>query len=315
MRKLENILVVLDAQQEKQPALTRAAFLSEATGASLHLFMCAYDAAIGIATFLSGGQKENFIKILVDGSEVLVSRLAQSYIDQGINVTYEVVWDRHPVEAIIAQCDKSDFDLVMKHARHHTRADAMFNHIDWNLMRYSPYPVMLVKDGQWDEVGQVLAAVDAAPETELHKKLNEAVLDRASFLANALNFELHLVTAYPAPPVFAPVSVAVQQQVNYRSKMRGMVEEHLATLADQYGVIEERVHAVEGPVDWVVAQVSADLVAEFVVLGNVSRQGITGLSLGSTAESTLDALNTNVLMVRVTEDKTRPLKMALDTTH
>ena len=74
-------------------------------------------------------------------------------------------------------------------------------------------------------------------------------------------------------------------------------------------------HCIEGPVDWVVARVSVDLVAEFVVLGNVSRQGIAGLSLGSTAESNLDALNTNVLMVRVTEDKVRPLKMALDTTR
>ena len=77
MKKLENILVILDSQEEEQPALTRAAYLAEATGASLHLFMCAYDTAVGIATFLSRGQKKTFVRTLMDGSEVKVNRLAR----------------------------------------------------------------------------------------------------------------------------------------------------------------------------------------------------------------------------------------------
>ena len=188
MKKLENILVILDSQEEEQPALTRAAYLAEATGASLHLFMCAYDTAVGIATFLSRGQKKTFVRTLMDGSEVKVNRLAEEYLAKGINITHEVIWDKHPVEAILSQCENQDYDLLMKRARHTTRADAMFNHMDWKLMRYSPCPVMLVKDGQWDEVGQVLAAVDTVPETELHEQLNKAVLDRASFLADVLEF-------------------------------------------------------------------------------------------------------------------------------
>ncbi len=301
MRKLDNILVVLDPHEEDQPALVRAAYLAETTGASLHLFMCAYDTAVGIATFLTGGQKKSFVQTVINGSEVMVERLAEDYLQKGLSISHEVVWERHPVEAILAQCDKHDFDLVMKRARHHTRADNMFNHMDWNLMRYCPCPVMLVKDGLWDEVGQVLAAVDAAPETELHERLNETVLDRSKFLADVLDFELHLVSAYPAPPVFVPVSTAVQTNVNYRSKMSQMVEQNLAAMADKYGVVMERVHAIEGPVDWVIPHVAEELVAEFVVMGNVSREGKAGLSIGSTAESTLDSINTNVMMVKVKE--------------
>jgi len=62
---------------------------------------------------------------------------------------------------------------------------------------------------------------------------------------------------------------------------------------------QTRADAMFKPVDWVVPKIADDLVAEFVVLGNVSRQGKAGLTIGSTAESTLDALHTNVLMVRV----------------
>ncbi len=301
MQKLDNILVVLTPQQEEQPALTRAAYLAEASGASLHLFLCAYDTAIGIATFLTGGQRDTFIQTVVDGSRVMVERLAAPYIEEGISITFDVVWDRHAVEAILQQCEKNEYDLLMKHAQHHGHAEAMFNHMDWNLLRYSPCPVLLVKDGQWDEVGQVLAAVDAAPETELHKRLNKSILDLASFLARVLDFELHMVSAYPAPPVFAPVSVAVATQVSYRSKMRTMVEEHLAELADEYGIIEERVHAIEGPTDWAISTVSSELVVEFVVMGNASRPGKAGLNIGTSAETTLDALETNVLMVKASD--------------
>ena len=301
MRKLDHILVVLDPQEEEQPALERAIYLAERAGARLHLFMCAYDVAVGIASFLTGGQKHNLERTLIQGNEVLVERLAEKARALGIDVTAEVLWERHPVEAILRKCREMEFDLIMKRARHQNRTDAMFNHLDLNLMRYAPAAVMLVKDGQWDDVGQVLAAVDAAPEDPLHEQLNRSVLEHAGLLSELLDFELHLVSAYPAPPVYAPVSVAVQSQVNYRVKMRTMVEQHLMELGGRYAIPAERIHAIEGPVDWVVPHVSEELVAEFVVMGNVSREGLTGISLGSTAESTLDTLNTNVLMVRLSE--------------
>ncbi len=297
MRKLEKILVVLEPQQDEQPALNRAVYLAQATGASLHLFLCAYDTAIGIASFLSGGQKQNFIRIMLDGSQVQLDRLVADVEGKGIDVTCEAVWTRHPADAIL-KLASDGFDLMMKQATRRLRAEAMFHQLEWSLMRYGPCPVMLVKDGQWDDVGQVLAAVDAAPESELHQALNQSILERAGFLARALDFELHLVSAYPAPPVFAPVSTAAVQVGNYRSKMSQMVTANLAKMGEQHGVPVERQHAVEGPVDWVISKVSQELVAEFVVMGNVFREGMSGISVGSSAESILDRLKTNVLVVR-----------------
>ena len=300
MREIKNILVVLEPRQEDQPALSRAVYIAEATGASIHIFMCAYDTAIGIASFLSGGQKNTFIQTITDGSQVMIDRLAEPISAKGIAVTTEIAWDRHPSDAILKASKNGSYDLLMKFAQHQSRANAMFNHLDWNLMRYSPCPVMLVKTGQWDDVGQVLAAVHAAPD-EIHKTLNRAILDRASYLAKKLDFELHLVSAYPAPPVFVPVSKVTDVLSSYRTKMTAMVQTNLNKLGEQYGVQEEHQHAVEGPVEWAIPKVSEDLVAEFVVMGNVSRESLAGLSLGSTAETILDQLHTNVLMVRVSE--------------
>ncbi len=301
MRAINRICVVLEPQQDEQPALDRAVYIARATNASLHLFLCAYDRAIGIASFLSGNQKSVFIKTMVDGSEVLLERKRASLLELGLEVTTEVVWNRHPTDAILKAAVDCQCDLLMKYARSHSRAEIMFNHIDWNLMRYSACPVMLVKTGQWDEVGQVLASIDAAPETDLHRQLNHTILATASYLASQLAFELHLVCAYPPPPVFVPVSRASTALVSYRSRMSQMVNQNLRALGLEYGVQEEHLHAIEGPVDWVIPKVSEDLVAEFVVMGNVSRESMSGKSIGSTAESILDQLNTNVLMVRINE--------------
>jgi len=83
--------------------------------------------------------------------------------------------------------------------------------------------------------------------------------------------------------------------------MTAMVKKNLKVLGEQYGVLEQHQHAIEGPVEWVIPKVSEELVAEFVVMGNVSRESLAGLSIGSTAETILDQLHTNVLMVRVNE--------------
>ncbi len=95
MQNLKNIFVVLESGQQEQPALERAAYIAEATGAALHLFLCAYDRAVGIATFLSGSQRSTFVQTIMDGSRVMVDRLAVPLIEKEIQVTKEIVWSRH----------------------------------------------------------------------------------------------------------------------------------------------------------------------------------------------------------------------------
>lgn len=295
----KKIFVVMEPQQQDQPALARAAYLAKATGASLHLFLCAYDTAIGIATFISLSQKENIIRTVVDGNRVMVERLKAPIEKDGIDITYEVVWDRHPAAAIINALNRTDCDLIMKLAKGHSHVpEVLFTHVDWNILRYSHCPALLVKTGQWDDVGQVLAAVNAAPEDEPHQRLNTMILDASAELARVLDFELHIVSAYPAPPVFVPIGVGVAAPINYRKKMSQMVITNVGKLAAAYGVPEAHVHATEGPVDWVIPMVSKSIVAEFVVMGTLARERAVGMTMGNTAENILDELNCDVLVVK-----------------
>jgi len=295
------IFVVLEPQQQEQLAFNRAVYLAKATGASLHLFVCAYDIAIGIATFLSGAQRENIIRTVIDGNKVMVETLARKLKSDDIEVTTEVIWRRQASESIITALKDSGCDLLIKKAKLHSRVqEVIFSHIDWNILRFATCPVLLVKNGQWDEIGQVLAAVNAAPEDAVHTELNNKILEAARYLASKLDFELHLVSAYPAPPIYLPMSSDGKNPVNYRKKMSKMVADNTGKFARQFSVEDEHVHLVEGPVDWVIPTVSRDIVAEFVVMGTVARQRMGGMALGNTAEHILDELNCDVLVLKST---------------
>jgi len=300
MKLFKKIFVVLEPQHQSQPALKRAAFLAQETGASLHLFVCAYETAIGIATFISGPHRKNIIRTVVDGNTMMVDRLATPLREEGMEITSEVVWNRRPSEAIVKALHKTDCDILIKRANIHNRVpEVIFSHVDWNILRYARCPVLLVKSGQWDDIGQVLAAVNAAPEDRIHEKLNTLILDSAKNLAQQLDFEMHLVSAYPAPPVFVPIASGARHPSNYREKMSKMVQTNIGKLAAGYDVNKEHIHLVEGPVDWVIPKVSREIVAEFVVLGTVARHGVGGIALGNTAEQILDKLNCDVMVVKI----------------
>jgi universal stress protein E len=296
---LRNIFVILDQQKEEQPALDRARLLARTTGASLHLFICAYDLAVGIATFFSRSEKGRFIRTIVDGNKALVERLTQGFEAEGIALTTEVVWDRRPAEAMMKSINGSKADLVVKRARSQNQVkEAIFSHVDRHILRCSPCPVLLVKSREPKESRLLLAAVNSAPEDSAHEKLNELILRTSRHLADSLGFEMHLVSAYPAPPAHFPPSLEGETPANYRKKMSQMVNKNVGSFAKEYAVTSEHVHCIEGPVDWAIPMVSDKISADFVVIVTVARQRVDGLALGNTAEHILDELDCDVLVLK-----------------
>ena len=83
--------------------------------------------------------------------------------------------------------------------------------------------------------------------------------------------------------------------------MLHMVKTNIGKLADKYLVNSDHIHLVEGPVEWVIPKVSREIVAEFVVLGTVAREGVGGIALGNTAEHILDKLNCDVMVVKIAD--------------
>ena len=146
MKKLQRILVAIkNPAARQQPALRKAAQLALALNARLELFH-AISGPVYLEAFAAQGltlqqtQKQQL--------ERLTARLekhADGLRAAGLRVDVKCEWDYPAFEAVIRRALRSRAGLIVaeRHARRHVLPWLLrFN--DWELLRRSPLPVLLV---------------------------------------------------------------------------------------------------------------------------------------------------------------------------
>ncbi|MBT8206942.1 MAG: universal stress protein, partial [Acidimicrobiia bacterium] len=90
------------------------------------------------------------------------------------------------------------------------------------------------------------------------------------------------------------------------SEARLMAEDGTAKLLAEVGLGTDEVtaHVVEGRPVTAIGQIAGSIDAGVVVMGTLSRTGVSGLIMGNTAESTLGNLRASVMAVKPEDFKT-----------
>ena len=165
---------------------------------------------------------------------------------------------------------------------------------DWKLLRYSPVPVLIVKSSQiWSQDGTILAAVDVGNSGSEHKALHASLIRNALAAAEITGARVHVFSAYPAPMLSAAdptFQLRETIEARYRTECQKFVEE--------FGLDPANMHLKEGPADVLIPRMANALGAVLTVVGTVARTGLSGALIGNTAEVVLDALETDVLVVK-----------------
>ena len=210
-------------------------------------------------------------------------------------------WDYPAFEAVVRRALRSKSDLIVaeRHAKRHL-APWLLRFNDWELLRRSPVPVLLVKSGRRWERPAVLAAVDPTHSYAKPAKLDAAIIDAASSVATALGGKLHAVHA------FVPAVIDVRRldlddpnlSAHIESRAAKQATAALERAVGAAGVPPARRHLVgRHPAD-AIPQVARSTRAGIVVMGALSRSGLKRLVVGDTAERILDALACDVLVVK-----------------
>src|SRR5690242_16653673 len=181
MRAVRKILVgVRDPQAKQLPAVDKAAQLAEAFGAQIELFH-----ALTLPTFLGldAFGSQYLPQIERDQEARLKSRLevvAQPLRKRGIRVTTHAGWDLPTGEAIVRRAARVDADLIIAECHAGTHRGAWILRLpDWDLLRYSPVPVLLVKSKRPYRKPCLLAAVDPSHAFAKPAKLDTEILQTA----------------------------------------------------------------------------------------------------------------------------------------
>ena len=297
MIECKRILAVVDAERDNQPALSRAYELASKTGASVTAMMVVYDLSYDMTTMLSPDERESMRDAV---TKEHAKWLATHLREQGFTETDIIVeWNNRAYESIIYYTLNNQIDLVVKATKKHDDlASVIFTPTDWHLMRKCPRPVLLVKEHDWPEGGEIIAAVNVGSEDDEHAALNDKLTLIANDYASLLKGSVNLVNSYPSTPLNIAIEVPEFDPDTYHYAVKNHHLKEMRSHALKYGIPDNKCVVREGLPEKVIPQVANTLDAELVVIGTVGRVGISAALIGNTAEHVIDELNCDVLAIK-----------------
>lgn len=301
MTPMRNILTIVDPTANDHPAVAKAAILAERFGARMELFICETRESRRVRH--AEHAREACNRPFVIDLKSMLESLAEPLRSRGIDVATETVCaDPLPV-ALLEHIEHGNADLVIKDTHHHSIARRSFlTNTDWELIRGCSVPLLLTKRRPWPANPCICAAVDPGHHGDKPLLLDRCILDRASAFAKSLDADLHVVHAYTPMSVVAaaasvpPMTMDVSTDQLASERKARLTE--LTALVSDYRVPSDQVHMRIGSVDDVLCRVARQVSADVMTMGAVSRSGLKQLVIGSSAESVLEHLPCDALIVK-----------------
>jgi universal stress protein E len=302
MNDIRRILVAVKSPTAKAlPAVLKASQLAKSFAAELVLFQ-----AIALPAYIESGASylndglADAESCAAEAAEKALNGIARRLRHKGINVSISVQFDYPIYEAVIREAIRLEADLIVAEQHHGHRAASFLHLVDWELLRLSPVPLLLVKDPRAYRRPKVLAAVDPNHTSGKPVWLDREILNAAQQIAKALHGTLHAVHAYaPIPALAFPTGATTEEEVEALCARSGRAanKKLKRTLRDAE-ILKAVTHvSSRHPAD-AIADVASEIQSSLVVMGSISRSGFQRLVIGNTAERVLDRLSCDVLAIK-----------------
>ncbi len=278
------LLVVIDPTSEVQIALVKALLIAKLGDCHIHAFMCVYEDLEKSSH--SESHREFRQNALAAAREWLEKELEPC---RTANVPYsvEIVWNRRWVDRVMHAVAKSGCDLLIKSTYEHSKAGRFFRKTsDFTLMRYCACPILFTSEAQEWKSDRIVACLDFESTDPQHMRLNHVVLRDARAFGEIVGMDLYIASAYTTrlSDDYLPVETHGQPVDS-------------DALGELYRLDAERIRLRRGETVDTLAAICNELDPSIVVLGTISRTGISGKLIGNTAEKLLDRVAADILTV------------------
>jgi universal stress protein E len=293
------LFAVRDPEAARQPGLAKAIQVARALGASLELFHAITD-PIFIELINLGDNSVDALRERIEGeARIPLARLAAVARKHGIETSSSVEWDYPPHEAVVRRAQAIGAELIIAECHHGGRTQPWFIHLtDWELLRTSPVPVLLIRNPKPYRRPLTLAAVDPAHAHAKPQNLDARILETAREFSRSLRGALHVMHAnYPSIVGLGPAVHKTWSTLTFE-ELKDEERQAFEKFRESAELPRTRAHLVEGNPVKAIPRLANQLGASVVVMGALSRSGLERVFIGNTAERVLVTLDCDVLVVK-----------------
>ncbi len=300
MKRFKNILVPLDWRDDNHLLIQRGLLLSQRNESALNFVL-----SFSQPPFSEQGEpsfNENLNVIYQKGIKKNVEEIKEK-IDaenaEGIALNVFAV-QGDPAEKIIEEVVREGVDLVMMGVWERLGGTGpLLSGLPLRLIRRCPSAVWAMKPTPIEGFNRIVVGVDIRDPSDEARSLNQKVLEVAASLAKSEKSELHVLHASSISGE-AVLRGSVDDNVldewldRKKEKSRHELKEFLKPFDKEI----TKVHVHEGPAEVVLPVFIKHFKADLLVMGTVSRAGLSGFLVGNTAEKILHKVACSVLTIK-----------------
>jgi universal stress protein E len=282
-------------------AALQALWVAKANGGSIHFVHSTYNDEYH-ATVVAG---ESVVHegLSAEGRAALDAVVEETRA-AGVEATLDIYPDRVWLEISRAAL-RDQADLVIVGKRNESSEDGRkLGNVAVKLLRKCPTPVWVVKP-EHDLVHRlVLAATDLEP-------VGDQAVRFAAYVAKRHECELHIVHAWQMPFALQMESANMDDEelAQEVEEVRQACIDHIKQSLGKYeGPHEPHIHTSKGSPAQMIREAVNHLDPDLLVMGTISRAGLAGVLIGSTAERLLDRVDCSILAVKP-EDFVSPVTL------
>lgn len=262
------MMAVIDPTGVEQWALRKAITIAKSRGAlTIYAYLCAHSTT-------KCGDPERLREVDIRRHQLWLDEILSEFSDAGITIEPIIDWNADWRDAICIAAERAKIDVVIKRAS--GNPDSLANS-DRRLIRgLDGSALFLVKHDPVAPVKNVLVAVDLNTTDSSHLALNNAiVLLGQRIRENDSEIQLHSVSAYENANQFS----------------------HPPDVAKILNITRAQARVCRGSAAEVIPEQANKIGADLVIIGNVGRRGLSGVTIGNTAEKILTDIKADVLIL------------------
>ena len=267
MKEKTRFLAVIDPTRIDQWALRKAISIAkDRNDAKVYAFVCVHSEA-------KCDDPEELRTVELRRHTIWLDEIIASVNDAGVDIEALVEWHEDWREAICNVGNDNRIDLVIKRASGRPNSLASS---DRHLIRSLKSALLLVKHDPSTDLQKVLVAVDFNASDEDHAALNDAIIGLGRRIRGSSDtMELHAVSAYPDSDQFV----------------------HPPDVAKKLKIDRSQAHVRQGKAEDIIPDLANKIGADLVIVGNVGRRGLSGITVGNTSEKILTDIQSDVLVL------------------